>query len=106
MGNYKTNLEKAPLEEILKDLTQEQRDFLALVKAGRKDPVFFAEKMLGLQLHDGQKLWIWVTTKTQKEKACELGIRLGIWTSPAVFNHLLERNPDFVKNILVPSNRW
>src|SRR3989338_6982905 len=105
MGNH-TNIEKMSREALLADLTPEQREFLDKVRAGKKDPVFFAENLLGVKLHDGQKLWLWMTTRTQAEQAYDLGALLGTWKSRGEFDELLARNPDFSKNILVPSNRW
>lgn len=97
-------------EDQLKQLSKEEQEFILLAREGRKDPVFFAEKLLGIELHDGQKLWLWMTTKTQTDKAFELGVKLHdenrkLWTTREEFN-LLTNNHDFLKNILVPSNRW
>lgn len=107
----KTDIEKMSKEKLLKSLSKEDQEFLALVREGRKDPVFFAEKLLGIELHDGQKLWLWMTTKTQRDKAFEMGMKLHdqfrpLWTSREQFDELIAKNPDFLKNILVPSNRW
>lgn len=106
-------IEKMTQEELEADLTQEQRDFLAAMRRGKTDPVAFAEELLDIKLHDGQKLWLWMTTKTQIERAYELGLTLSdpengrkLWANRAEFDALLERNHDFLKNILVPSNRW
>jgi len=94
-----------------KDLTKEQKAFLALVRAGRKDPVFFAYELLGTELHPKQKFWLWMTTKTQRDKAYELGLVLEneygktFWKNREEFE-LLTANHDFLRNILVPSNRW
>lgn len=108
----KTDIEKMSREELEKDLTQEQRDFLLLVRTGRKDPVFFANDLLGVMLHDCQKLWLWMTTRTQLDRAYELGLTLRddenrkLWKDHAEFDELLAKNPVALKNILVPSNRW
>lgn len=98
-------------EQLEKGLTKEQKQLIADVRQGRKDPVFFAESLLGLELHDGQKLWLWMTTRTQTDKAFELGIKLHddarkLWTTREEFDKLIAKSPDFLKNILVPSNRW
>jgi len=100
MGNH-TNIEKMSREALLADLTPEQREFLDKVRAGKKDPVFFAENLLGVKLHDGQKLWLWMTTRTQSEQAYDLGALLGTWKSRGEFDELLARNPDFSKNNFV-----
>lgn len=92
-------------KQLLKGLTKEQRELVEMVRTGRRDPVFFAEKILDIELHPKQKLWLWMTTKTQSEKACALGIELKIWDEPG-FLSLKEKNPDMMKNVLVPSNRW
>lgn len=95
-----------------KDFSKEQQLLLVDVKAGRLDPVYFATSLLGLELHDGQKLWLWMTTKTQPDKAFEMGLKLHdpngrkMWGTRAEFDALLLANVDFLKNILVPSNRW
>jgi hypothetical protein len=107
----KKDVAKMTLAQIEKDLPKEKRDFIALVRAGRKDPVLFAYELLGVELHDGQKLWLWMTTKTQTEKAYELGLAMHddqrkLWANREEFDSLLAKNPDFLKNILVPSNRW
>lgn len=97
--------------ELEKDLTKEQKQLLADVRTGRKDPVFFANSLLGIELHDGQKLWLWMTTGTQRDQAYELGLKLHddarkLWNSREEFDSLILKNPDFMRNILVPSNRW
>lgn len=96
--------------ELERGLTKEQKELLELRRAGRKDPVAFAETLLDIELHDGQKLWLWMTTRTQTEKAFELGLKLHdanrkLWTSREEFDRLT-KDHDFSKNILVPSNRW
>jgi hypothetical protein len=106
----KTDLQKESPDKILKSLTKEEQEFLALVKAGRKDPVLFANELLGIELHDGQKLWLWMTTKTQTDRAFELGVKLHdenrkLWTTREEFDELT-KDHEFLKNILVPSNRW
>ena len=103
--------DKLPWEQQVKTLTKEQQEFLLTVRSCRKDPVAFAEQLLGIELHDGQKLWLWMTTRTQVDKAFEIGLKMHdenrkLWTSREEFDRLLERLPDFLKNILVPSNRW
>ena len=100
-----TKIANMTIEEINKELSFDQKEFLYLVKTGRTDPVFFAEKLLGVPLHDKQKIWLWMTTKTQRPLARPLGIKLGLWTG-AEFEELVTKNEDFTKNILVPSNRW
>ncbi len=97
--------------QLERGLSPEQRDFFNKVKEGRKDPVFFAENLLGIELHDGQKVWLWMTTRTQVEKAFEVGLKLNdetrkLWSNRAEFDAILAKNPNFSKNILVPSNRW
>jgi len=106
-----SEISKMSQEELEADLTPEQREFLAHVKAGRKDPVYFAENLLDIKLHDGQKLWLWMTTFTQLDKAYELGLTLKdenrkLWGSREEFEKLILRAEGFKKNILVPSNRW
>ncbi len=107
----KKDIDKMSQKDLEKDFTPEQKQLLADVREGRRDPVAFAEKLLGLELHDGQKLWMWMTTKTQVDKAFELGVKMSdaqrkLWTTREEFDLLLAKNPDFLRNILVPSNRW
>lgn len=109
MGRKK-NIDKETPEQVEKKLSKEQKEHLNIIRAGREDPVLFAEKLLGIELHDGQKLWLWITTKTQRDKAYEMGIKLHdenrkLWTNREEFDKLTT-NHDFLKNILVPSNRW
>ena len=101
-----TKTSQLSYEDKLKKLTPEEREFLSDVVKGKKDPVYFANKLLGLEVHDGQKLWLWMTTKTETARAFLLGLEMGKWKSQAEFEELLKRNPDFLRNILVPSNRW
>ena len=105
MGRKK-DVDKLDIDEVKKKLSKEESEFLSLVKQGRHDPVFFAENLLDVRLHDGQKLWLWFTTGTQDEKACEIGIKIGRWKDRAEFQAALELLPSRQKNILVPSNRW
>jgi hypothetical protein len=107
----KKNIDKVPLAELEKELTPEQRAFLDLVRAGKNDPVFFAEKLLDIRLHDGQKLWLWMTTRTNLDKAFEVGLKLNdenrvLWKKREEFDALVAELPESQKNILVPSNRW
>lgn len=108
----KKDVEKETWEEGLKLLTPEQRALVLDVKEGKTDPVFFAEKLLDIQLHPGQKLWLWLTTGTQIDKAYEEGLKLHdqyrkLWTSRPEFDEFIAKYPmGFGKNILVPSNRW
>lgn len=105
-AEVKARANRNELDSAYKLLTEEQKKFIELVKIGRKDPVFFANKLLGLDLHDGQKLWLYATTKTQKEKVFQLGIGLKKWSDDrAAFDAMWEIS-EFKRNILVPSNRW
>src|SRR3990167_3339614 len=103
MGRKK-DVDKMAMSEVHKDLTPEELEFISKVKAGRKDPIYFANEILGVPLHDKQKLWLWLTTKTQTEKCYELGLKLAIWTALEEFEKY--KVFEFQKNILVPSNRW
>lgn len=75
------------------------------VKQGRRDPVYFAKELLGIELHPKQMVWMWITTKTQLHNACALGIQLKLWDETR-FKEIVAKNPDMLRNILVPSNRW
>jgi len=74
----------------------------AAIARGRTDPVFFAEYFLGLQFHASQKIWLWLTTKTQIPMAVDLAEAEGIDLPPL---HKLLLHP-FMKNILCPANRF
>lgn len=86
-----------------------------LIAKGRKDPVFFGEQLLGIQFHSSQKIWLWLTTKTQIQKAVELAIKdklslplfdqyEGIFPVDVIVK-TYEQHP-FLKNVLCPSNRF
>lgn len=101
MGKY-VKLKERPKAKMSTEHTQ----FIEDVKTGRKDPVFFAEKILGLKLHDGQKVWLWMTTRQQLPQAFLLGMKLKVFKSKASFIEMHAKNPEMLRNILVPSNRW
>lgn len=108
----KTNIEKMDIKKVLKKLTPEQRELIKDIKIGRVDPVYFSEKILDVRLHPGQKLWLWMTTKSHfkseeiYEKCFQIGIEMEKWKTKEDFKDLCEKNPEMLKNILVPSNRW
>jgi hypothetical protein len=52
-----------------KQLTPDQREALQTIAKGRKDIVYFAEKMLGINFYDEQRIWMWASTKTNRS-AC------------------------------------
>lgn len=112
MGRKKKidKLTDAQLEE---ELTPKEVGFLEKVRAGRKDPVYFAEVLLGIALHPKQKIWLWLTTKTKWEECYKLGLCLALgpdgklialWNNAEEFERY--RHYEYGKNILVPSNRW
>ena len=72
------------------------------IARGRKDPVFFGEHFLGLQFHARQKIWLWTTTKTNIQAACDLAKQENI---PLPKLELLLEHA-FLKNILAPGNRF
>lgn len=91
-----------------------KNEVFELIRACRNDPVLFAEKMLDLELHDGQRLWLWMSSLALVDpeakpalidKAVDLGTRLGHWKSRQEWDALFG-GAKFLKNILVPSNRW
>ena len=90
--------------QLEEDLSPKELKFLECVREGRKDPVYFANKMLGVDLHPKQKIWLWLTTRTRLGKAYELGLNINLWKTPEEFEKF--KNNPFQKNILVPSNRW
>lgn len=101
----KKEIDKESFDEGYKKLTPEQRELIDKVRAGRKDPVYFSYELLGVELHPKQKVWMWITTKTQLDRAMQLGIEMKLWDETR-FKELMAKNPDMMKNILVPSNRW
>lgn len=80
-------------------LLQEEQKRMAI---GRTDPVFFGEYFLGLKFTDKQKIWLWLTTKTQIARAYELAKSIG-HILPSLEE--LQKHP-FKKNILAPCNRF
>lgn len=111
MGRKK-DVDKISPEVLEKNLDEKTRELLTKIRQGRKDPVFFAEEILGIDLHDGQKYWIWISTHTQPEKAFQVGLDLfdkefrPLIQNEQEFMELWNRSEKFLKNILVPSNRW
>ena len=101
-----TKAQQMTPEARIASLTEEQRQFLSFVREGRKNPVAFCWDLLGVPLHDGQRLWLWMTTRTMLDAAFELGVRMRKWNDRPTFEGILSKNPDSLKNILVPSNRW
>lgn len=59
------------------DLRRRTHDLISVLSRGRRDPIFFINKVLGIQLHPGQEKWIRETTI-----------------------------PGRKKNVLCPSNQW
>ena len=83
----------------------ERVNFLSVAEAiakGRRDPVFFGEHFLGLKFHDLQKIWLWLTTRTQIRRAYDLALSLEVEMHEL---EVLLLHP-FLKNILCPSNRF
>lgn len=102
----KKKVEGETLAQGYKQLTKEQQELYDKVVIGKTDPVYFVREVLGVELHDGQKLWLWMTTNTQHEQAFLLGVRMGKWKEREEYDALIKRVGGFSKNILVPSNRW
>ncbi len=100
-----TKVSQESIEDIFKSLTPEQKSLVRKIRQGKTDPVYFASRVLGVELHPKQKIWLWMTSKTQLDNACALAIKIGLW-SEEEFKQILANNPDMMKNVLVPSNRW
>lgn len=102
----KNNRYHSDYQAIFNDLPKEKKaDALELartVAAGREDPVIFGEKLLGLKFHPKQKIWMWLTTRTQIKKAYELAAIIDYKLPPL---EELEAH-GFLKNILRPGNRF
>lgn len=92
--------------KIINELSTEDRvavmPMAAAIAKGRVDPVYFGEYFLGLQFHAAQKIWLWLTTKTQIQMAVDLAEAEGIYIPD--LEDLLEH--PFLKNILCPANRF
>ena len=75
--------------------------------AARNDPVYFGEHFLGMKFYAQQKVWLWATTKTQKEKCAALIKRLGIcFTTPEAFYDDIEHiYTQVFKHIFCVSNQ-
>ncbi len=86
----KSDISQMTQEELEAGLSVEQKEFLQKVRTGKKDPVYFAYTMLGIELHDAQKLWLWMTTKTQPDLAFEAGLRLEKWKTREEFEEVGE----------------
>jgi hypothetical protein len=106
--------ENMSIAELKKRLTPEDAEFVELVRIGRQDPVAFGEKILCLEFHPGQKVWLWLSSQallnTKGRAACleaafTEGLTINLWADRAEFE-LRTKDADFMKNILVPSNRW
>ena len=102
------------IEEMRAALTDDERAFIELVKKCKNDPVAFGEEMLCLEYHPGQKVWLWLSCQSLlspagqarcKDLAFAEGLAIGMWDDRAEFD-LRVKDLDFLKNILVPSNRW
>lgn len=109
--------------ERLDKLSDEQKAFIETIKVAKNDPVFFAERVLKLELHPGQKVWLWMSCQqfisdgsapesdgvdykaAMLDKAFEEGKTIDMWDTREEFEERI-RGVDFMKNILVPSNRW
>lgn len=50
------------------NLTESQQSLLDDITKGRGDPVYFAEKVLDIDLHDGQKKWLRETVKENRKR--------------------------------------
>ena len=83
------------LEQLEMGLSPKEKEFFERVTAGGYDPVYFAEVLLGVPTHPKQKLWLWLTTKTQKEKAFQLGLQLLCWKTRPEFDEKF-LNHDFL----------
>lgn len=92
----------AMLQAVEPDLRKQVMDQTNAIARGRLDPVFFGEYFLGVRFHPLQKIWLWLTTKTQVERAYALAIQV-----KCELPHPEKlREHAFLKNILSPSNRF
>lgn len=95
------------LEQEFNDLPVEEQErreqeLVDAIQKGMHDPVFWGEYFLGLKFHDHQKIWLWLTTKTQILRAVTLAREIGMALPP--LEKLTEHK--FLKNILCPANRF
>lgn len=87
-------------------LSERQREALDILTKGREDPVYFLEKALGLSFYPQQKIWLWATTHTQKEKCYRLMMEMGIFfTSPDDLISQMDLLYSFDKHILAVANQ-
>lgn len=87
-------------------LNQKQLDAVAIVTQGREDPVLFLEKALGLNFYPQQKIWLWATTHTQKEKCYRLMREMNIFfTTPDDLISQMDTLYGFDKHILAVANQ-
>lgn len=104
--------EEKEMNEAIKNLSPELKKMRVDRRTGRKDPGHFVTELLGIELHDAQMYWLYISTHTQKEKAFELAKKIydkefrPLPITEEEFSLLWERDSGFLKNILVPSNRW
>lgn len=69
-----------------KTLSKEQKEALRTIAQGRQDPVYFGEKMLGLEFFNEQKIWLWASTKTNRDDCIELAKEIN-FDIPEGFNY-------------------
>jgi len=108
---FKTMLRSTP-----EHLQTSVKDTALIIARGRKDPVLFGQELLGLQFHASQKIWLWMTTKTQIRRGVEMAIAEKIQLPllepgeqmTMTVDELVDKfeNHPFLKNILCPSNRF
>lgn len=109
-----TNVETLTAEEREKLLTPEEREFIAIVKRAKDDPVVFGTELCDLEFHPGQRAWLRTTCSrfvsdaarpALLDLAFQDGLEIQLWATREEFDARI-KDADFLKNILVPSNRW
>ena len=113
MGRPK-KIDTIPKDELQKQLTPDEQEFIELIRACKDDPVLFGTRVLDLEFHSGQKVWLWLTCSALVapskraavfDLAFQEGLLIGLWADRAAFEKRI-LDAKFQKNILVPSNRW
>lgn len=89
------------------DISKEEFAAVAAQVYGRNDPVFFGEYFLGINFYPEQKMWLWATTKTQKDKLKILLKDKGIcFTTPERFDEDIDHLYNHVdKHIFCVNNQ-
>ncbi len=94
------------LKQFPKEVMGEQLEVLSKIVRWREDPVAFVEEALGLSLYDEQKVWLWASTHTQKEKCYRLMTeRVIYFSTPEGLITDIDKLYNITKHILATANQ-